>query len=138
MKARLPVLWAGLPALLLTACVDNHESVTVQTTAGPTAVPGAECQLENHKGTWLVTTPGSVFVHLGSEDLDVKCTKDGYVPAEDEIKSSVNMEGVLLDGAIQSTVSGAAWLYPQMITVPMQPAPVAPAPPSANVPVASN
>jgi hypothetical protein len=135
MKLRISVLGLGISAVLLSGCIDNHESVSVLTTAGAADVSGAQCQLNNRKGTWFVTTPGSVMVHLGSEDLEVKCTKDGFAPADEMVKSSVNMEAVLLDGAIQSTVSGSAWTYPQMISVPMQPAAAALA---VGVPVASN
>ncbi len=138
MKARFSLFWLGFSAVVLTGCVDNHESVTVQTLAGAAPVVGAQCVLDNRKGTWIVTTPGSVFVHLGSEDLEVKCTKDGFAPADEMVKSEVNMEGVLLNGAIESTVSGAAWLYPQMIAVPMRPTVGTALAPKANVPVAGN
>jgi hypothetical protein len=119
MKAR-DYTGAFAMAILLCGCVDNHESVTVQTTAGAAAVTGAQCTLSNKKGTWIVTTPGSVSVHLGSEQLAVNCIKDGYMPAAQMENSSVNMGAILINGAIQATVSGAAWTYPQMIFVPMQ------------------
>jgi tetrahydromethanopterin S-methyltransferase subunit D len=106
----------------LSACTSfsNYETVTVQTTANAAPVPGAQCALSNRKGTWIVTTPGSVSVHLGSEQLAVKCAKDGYVLATAMENSSPNFAAIMLDGAIPSTVSGSAWTYPQMITVPMQ------------------
>ena len=125
---------ASLPllalSLLLSGClpINNFETVTLQTTAGTAPISGAECTLNNRKGTWIVTTPGSVSVHLGSEQLGVKCVKDGYMPATQMENSSVDMTGVLIDGAIAATVSGSAWSYPQMITVPMTPLPAAPAP----------
>ena len=109
----------------LTGCVSysNYETVTVQTTSNGNAISGAACSLSNQKGTWVVTTPGSVSVHLGSEPLAVNCMKDGYQQALASENSSANMGAIMLDGAIEATVSGSAWTYPQMITVPMQPAP---------------
>lgn len=134
MKSCLSLSGLSILSLFLSACVDNHESVSVQTIAGNSWLPGAQCQLHNRKGTWFVTTPGSVSVHLGSEDLDVKCTKDGFVPANEMVKSSVNYEAVLLNGAIESTVSGSAWTYPQMIAVPMRPAAATLAPKVTDAP----
>jgi hypothetical protein len=135
MKAWLSLSGLGILSLFLGGCVDNHESVSVQTTTGDAWLSGAQCQLHNRKGTWFVTTPGSVSVHLGSEDLDVECTKDGFVPANEMVKSSVNYEAVFLNGAIESTVSGSAWTYPQMITVPMQPATATLAPAGTDAPI---
>jgi hypothetical protein len=116
----------GFLTVFLSGCVDNYESVSVQALAGGVGLTDAGCLLQNKKGTWFVKTPGSVSVHLGSEDLSVECKKDGYIPAYEMVKSSVNFEAILLNGAIESTVSGSAWTYPQMITIPMQPATVIP------------
>jgi hypothetical protein len=135
MKACVSISGLGILSLLLSGCVDNHEFVSVQTTAGIAWLPGAQCQLHNRKGTWFVTTPGSVGVHLGSEDLDVKCAKDGFIPVDEMVKSSVNYEAILLNGAIESTVSGSAWTYPQMITVNMQPAAATSAPTTTDAPI---
>ncbi len=113
----------------LTGCAvpfSNYETVTVQTTANGANIAGAQCSLSNHKGTWVVTTPGSVSVHLGSEQLGVTCAKDGYATATEMINSSVDVAPILIEGAIASTVSGSAWTYPQMITVPIEPSVGAP------------
>jgi len=111
---------------LLGGCYDNFQTVNVATTAGAGAgappVTGALCNLSNKKGNWLVITPGATNVHLGSEQLAVKCTKDGYQPATQMENSSPNMAAILLDGAVETTISGSAWTYPANVTVPMQPA----------------
>lgn len=121
-------LLALAACLALTGCVSysNYETVTVQTTSNGASIAGAQCSLSNKKGTWVVQTPGSVSVHLGSEALAVNCMKDGYQEARADENSSANMGAIMLDGAIESTVSGSAWTYPQMITIPMQPAPGTP------------
>ena len=122
-RARLP-LWLCL-SFGLSGCASafdgSLESVTVQTTSDAKPLAGAECTLSDHKGTWIVTTPGSVTVHRGSEPLQVTCIKDGYALATDPQASSTNVGSILLQGAIISTVSGSAWSYPQMIMVPMLP-----------------
>ena len=135
MKTRLFAPWLGILPLFLSGCVDNHESVSVLTTDGSLGLPGAECELRNGNDTWFVTTLGSVSVHLGSEDLGVECPKDGYIPAEAMVKSSVNVGAILLNGAIESTVSGSAWTYPQLITIPMRPAFGTPVRMGADMPI---
>jgi hypothetical protein len=122
MKFAVSGLSLGLLALL-SGCTtfSNYETVTVQTTSGGAPLTGAQCELTNKKGTWIVVTPGSVSVHLGSEQLAVTCTKDGYKPASVMLNSSVNVGALMIDGAIASTVSGTAWTYPQLTTVTMQP-----------------
>jgi hypothetical protein len=138
MKSCILASGLGMLSLLLSGCVDNYESVSVQTTAGGIELSGAGCMLQNRNGTWFVITPGSVTVHLGSEDLAVECRKDGYIRADEMVKSSVNYEAILLNGAIESTVSGSAWTYPQMIKVPMQPPTDTPAPAVTDVPFVGN
>jgi hypothetical protein len=125
-----------LPLCLLAAlsgCADiidgSTQTVSVQTTSATGEIDGVQCALNNHKGTWQVTSPGSVTVHRGSEPLGVSCTKDGYAPAKEQVASSTNnyvFGNVLIGGGIGATVdtvSGAAWKYPKLITVPMQTAP---------------
>ncbi len=134
MKIGVFALWL-CPLVALSGCASivngSTETVTVRTTAGAASLASVQCALDNKKGSWDVTTPGSVTVHRGSEPLDVKCTKDGYLPATDMVKSSTSdyvYGNILLGGGVGATVdtvSGAAWQYPQMITVPMQPAPSA-------------
>ncbi len=53
--------------------------------------------------------------------------KAGYAPANQMVQSKVNMESVLVAGAVYSTVSCSALHYPQNIVVAMQAAPAAPA-----------
>ena len=118
----------------LSGCVHNHESVSVQTTDGSLELPGAGCEYRNGNGKWFVTTPGSVSVHLGSEDLGIVFGKDGYIPTDEMVKSSVNFEAILLNGALQSTVSGSAWIYLQLITISMRPAFGTPARAGTGVP----
>ena len=49
-------------------------SVTAHQTSGA-PVMGAYCTLVNEKGTWFVTTPGSVSVHRAYDPLSVTCNK---------------------------------------------------------------
>lgn len=114
----------------------TEQSISVETrnTAGP--VPGANCKLENDKGTWFVTTPGSTTVHRAYGDLKVNCDKDGHVPGAQSAKSSTKglaFGNILFGGVIGVGVdaaTGAAYDYPALITVVLEPV----AAPKAEVP----
>jgi hypothetical protein len=87
--------------------------------------------MTNDKGTWFVTTPGSVSIHRSLEDLTLSCTKDGFAPATDVEKSATKgmaFGNILFGGLIGTAVdvsTGAAYDYPTLISVPVVPAPEA-------------
>ena len=44
-------------------------------------VSGAACTLQNEKGSWSLSTPGSAVVTNSRENLSVRCQKSGYQTA---------------------------------------------------------
>jgi hypothetical protein len=107
---------------------------TLQKAGAPVA--GATCKLENDKGVYYVTTPGTVTVHRAYGDLNVKCQKAEMVDGIAVIKSSTKamMAGNLLFGGVigagVDAASGAAYDYPNLLQV-MMGEPVVPAPMAA-------
>lgn len=101
-----------------------------------TPVAGATCKLENDKGVYYVTTPGTVTVHRAYGDLSVKCQKADMPDGIAMIKSSTKgmMAGNILFGGVigagVDAASGAAYDYPNLLQV-MMGEPVAPAPMAA-------
>jgi hypothetical protein len=100
----------------------TNQSVSVQT--GP--VTGANCELANDKGKWYVNgTPGSVTVHRSYQDLTVNCQKKGFASGNTKVESKTKgmafgnavFGGVV--GAGADMADGAAYDYPQTISVPM-------------------
>ncbi|MFN5542634.1 MAG: hypothetical protein ACK499_10065 [Betaproteobacteria bacterium] len=97
----------------------QNQSVSVDT---PGCNP-ASCQLSNDKGSWFVTTPGSVTVRRAYGNLMVACTKEGYTPATTSVASSTKAMAygnVLFGGLVGAGVdaaTGAAYDYPQVISV---------------------
>jgi hypothetical protein len=122
-----------LPLAGLTSCASivngSTENVTVQTNGLTGPLQAAQCDLSNHKGDWVVTTPQSVIVHRGSEPLQVKCTKSGYQEADEAVQAGTSgavYGNIVLGGGLGATVDtvdGAAWKYPKTITVSMIPTP---------------
>lgn len=122
----------------------QNQSVSVTTAASDgNDVEGAKCSLQNDKGSWYATTPGSVTVRRSYNDLLVTCKLDGVAPGTASVKSTTKalafgnaiFGGVI--GVAVDTASGAAYDYPNSIRVAMPVGAAASAAPgSAPLPVA--
>ncbi|HYD58768.1 MAG TPA: hypothetical protein VEC35_00335 [Noviherbaspirillum sp.] len=150
----LAVIGALAGVSTLTGCasiVNGHNQVvSVETRYKGQQVSGASCRLDNGKGTFYVTTPGTVTVHRAYDDMNVKCEKDGLQPGIAAVKSSTKpmaFGNVLFGGVIGAAIdagSGAAYDYPTLITVIMEEAITQSAPAStafaapAETPIAKN
>jgi hypothetical protein len=117
-----------LGTVLTTGCASivsgTNQPISVETrSATGEIVAGANCKLENPKGVWYVTTPGSVTVHRAYDDLSIYCTKTGEQPGIASAKSSTKgmaFGNILFGGIIGAgvdTATGAAYDYPALITV---------------------
>ncbi|WP_143036294.1 hypothetical protein [Collimonas sp. OK242] len=99
--------------------------VTVEARSQGQLVNGATCKLQNTKGIFYVTSPGTVSVHRSRDDLIVQCEKENIKPGLAQIKSSVKgmtFGNILLGGVVGAVVdqsSGAAFDYPAVIMVLM-------------------
>src|SRR5438552_6997932 len=124
--------------LLLPACA-SLTSGTEQTIAVATS-PGvnASCTLRNANGSWRVArTPGTVTVQRAYGDLIVACAAVDGASGEATMVSGVagaTYGNILLMGSVVwaaiDAASGAAYAYPERITVALKTAAVAvPAPP---------
>lgn len=87
----------------------------------------ARCNLTNNKGKWYVSsTPGSVVVHRSNKPLIVNCEKEGYKTTTQTVHSEAKAAvagNILLGGIVGAGVDmadGAAFRYPNLISVPMQ------------------
>jgi hypothetical protein len=137
-----------LPVIVLAGCASivdgTKQTVSVQTLQNGATLAGAQCTLQSNKGTWFTSTPGTVTVHRGYDALHVTCAKPGYEPGMETVASSTKgmaFGNILFGGVIGAGVdmaSGAAYNYPNLITVPMVSAapqvPVASAAPTATLP----
>ena len=111
----------------LTGCASivsgTSQVVSVETLHPSGNVAGANCKLENDKGVYYVTTPGTVTVHRAYGDMNVKCEKPGYDAGLATFKSSTKgmMAGnILFGGVIGAGVdasTGAAYDYPVLFQV---------------------
>lgn len=118
-----------LPLIFLGGCASitgqSTQPLSVQALSDEGEVVGAACELENSKGKWFVTTPGSTVIGKASDDLNVMCKKTGYDIGRASLtsKAGAGMWGnVLLGGGIGAIVdhnSGAAYNYPPIISVKM-------------------
>lgn len=133
-------------AASLTGCASivsgTSQVVSVETLHSSGPVSGAVCKLENDKGVYYVTTPGTVTVHRAYGDLNVKCEKAGFDPGLATVKSSTKgmMAGnIVFGGFIGAGVdaaSGAAYDYPPLFQVMMGQQSILGAPPATAAPQA--
>ena len=109
----------------------STQPVSVQAVEAGSPVSGAKCELTNDKGSWHVTTPGSVTVHKAFGDMSIKCQKENIDPVLTTAKSSANglvFGNILFGGIIGLAVdmgTGSGFDYPSMVTVLMDTMPKA-------------
>ena len=106
----------------------SSQSLSVKAVSDGVYVAGAQCTLVNNKGTWYVTTPGTVTVHRSYDELNVKCSKPGFIPNVGSVPSTTRnmaLGNIFFGGLIGTSVdmgTGAAYDYPTPIVVQLQPA----------------
>ena len=124
----------GLGAVLvfagLTGCASivngTNQVVSVETRAPGGSVSGANCKLQNDKGVFYVTTPGTVTVRRAYGDMVVTCDKSGMPTTTASFKSSTKAMlagNIIFGGAIGAGVdiaSGAAYDYPALLQIMMK------------------
>ena len=120
----------ALCVLLASGCASvtggSTQSVSIQTrdTAGK-EVAGAQCELSNAKGRWIVTTPGSTSITRSNDDMHVHCNKAGMDPARAEVVSITKdamFGNILIGGPVGAFIdhsSGAAYEYPSFLALVM-------------------
>ena len=134
---RILLLLSLLPVILLSGCASivngQTQVLSVKTILKGEDVDKCACALVNNKGTWFITSPGTVSVHRSYQDLQVSCKKDGLPTGMMAVKSSTKgmaFGNILFGGIIGAGVdagTGAAYDYPTLITVAMGETAVSPA-----------
>lgn len=126
------------------------QNVSVKTQKAAAEIAGADCVLTNSKGSYEITTPGSVKVHRAKDDLSVKCTKTGESIATTTVQSSTRKGAfvagnLVMFGVVGSLIAtpidhatGAQYTYPDDITVSFGNPAVLLSSPDAAVPSAAS
>ncbi len=129
----------------LSACASitgsKNQAISVQTHIKGDNVEGAKCVLLNDKGSWFVTTPGSIMVQKSAEDLAITCNKQGMNTGIAYFRSKSNggiwgniLAGGVIGYAIDAS-NGAGFDYPPLLTVEMG---VTQTPPKKEIPQNNN
>lgn len=114
---------------VLTGCASitgsKNQPVSVQTHEKGKQITSANCTLVNDKGTWFVTTPGSVVIQKSYQDIAVTCNKEGHNPGSAIFRSGANggvwgniLAGGIIGYAVDSS-SGAGFDYPSLLSIEM-------------------
>lgn len=122
-------LSVGLALMALSGCASivdgTQQTLSVKTTGDGSSLADAQCSLKNDKGTWFAKTPGTVTVHRSYSALNIKCKHPGYETAlltSKSVTKGMAFGNILFGGIIGAGVDmsdGAAYNYPNLITVPM-------------------
>lgn len=122
---------AAVGVLALGGCASvvggSTQTIAVQASAPAGPLAGALCRLGNDKGSWDVVTPGTVDVARSFAALAVRCEREGFEPAVTSVASStqaVAFGNIVIGGMIGAAVdvsTGAAYSYPDIVTVGLTP-----------------
>ena len=115
----------ALALLTLSGCATitsgTTQSVTIDTVkADGSSVAGVSCIVNNGKGSWMVTTPGSISINKAYGDAVATCEKAGEITTEARVKSKTRFAtagNIILGGVIGlgvDAMSGATWAYPDV------------------------
>ena len=101
----------------------DEQVVSVETYSPAGPVSGATCQLQNKKGFYYLTTPGSLRVFRDYGDMTITCDKPGMPTSVMRFKSKTGytVAGTILVpiGAMIDVATGAAYGYPALMRVMM-------------------
>ncbi|TXI44169.1 hypothetical protein [Methylophilus sp.] len=102
------------------------QNISIQTReASGKEVSEAKCELINKKGTYFVTTPGTITISRSNDDLQLTCRKDGFENGRAGVVSDTkgSMFGnIVLGGGIGAIIdhnNGSAYEYPSFVQVVM-------------------
>jgi len=126
---RLSIALASI-VLTLSGCASitgsSTQNISVQTrTPDGKELKEVQCDLINKRGTYFVTTPGTIVISRSNDDLHVTCRKDSFENGKASVVSDTkgSMFGnILLGGGIGAIVdhnTGSAYEYPNFLQVVM-------------------
>ena len=126
---RLSIALASI-VLTLSGCASitgsTTQNISVQTrTPDGKEVKEVQCDLINKRGTYFVTSPGTIVISRSNDDLHVTCRKDSFENGKASVVSDTkgSMFGnILLGGGIGAIVdhnNGSAYEYPNFLQVVM-------------------
>jgi hypothetical protein len=114
--------------LAVPGCANIGETGTQTVAVTTPPADGAKCVLTTPSGTYFVTTPGNAIVQKSMDDMNVACDKPGFLHSEQKFKPHMNVGNagnMMAGGIVQlglSAATGALYIYPVNLVVPMSPA----------------
>lgn len=119
------------PLALLNGCAtltgSPEQQVMVETkTSSGKPITGVKCKVSNERGTWFVTTPGSVKVHKSAGNLRVISQKPspfGVISIPSKANAGMIANAILPGGFIGAAIDhkkGTAYDYPSHATLVLE------------------
>lgn len=122
---RFTSLYSFVLVVLLSGCASITAGTTQSVAVDTNPQKAADCRLSNEKGTWSVRTPGVTTVTKANGPLSASCaTTDGWggSTAVQSTTAGAAFGNIVAGGIIGAAVdmsSGAAYIYPAQIIVPL-------------------
>ncbi len=120
----------GIPLTLafLSGCAQVVSGDTEDILVETQPKSGAQCVLQNGRGSWaLLATPANVTLLRSTTPLTISCrTADGWIGSmttDSKISTLAYADAVTLVGGAIDTQSGAAFDYPERVSLTLQPPP---------------
>lgn len=124
------LIFTTLTIVTLSGCASvtgsTTQAISVQSRApNGKEIKEAQCDLVNKRGTYFISTPGTITISRSNDNLMVTCRKDGFDNGRATVVSDTkgSMFGnILLGGGIGAIVdhnNGSAYEYPSFIQVVM-------------------
>ncbi len=116
-----------LTLFLLSGCASITAGTTQSIAVDTQPQRAAECRLSNEKGSWSIRTPGVTTITKAYGPLSATCTTaDGWggSTAVQSTTAGAAFGNILAGGIIGAAVdmsSGAAYVYPAQVFVPIAP-----------------
>lgn len=124
------LIFTTLTIVTLSGCASvtgsTTQAISIQSrAANGKEIKEAQCDLVNKRGTYFISTPGTLTISRSNDNLMVTCRKDGFDNGRATVVSDTkgSMFGnILLGGGIGAIVdhnNGSAYEYPSFIQVVM-------------------
>ncbi len=127
MKASIAAIAVGLLASGCASITGSEMQSVLVSTKMRSGEPleKVECTLQSPRGLWKVSTPGSVIVNRGSEDIQVECRKDGAPSGLAKLISRAHggmFGNIIFGGGVGALIDhskGTGYEYPNKVVVVM-------------------
>lgn len=122
------VLLSTLSFIVLSGCASIVSGSTQKVQISTNPPTQSSCAVANKMGSWSIVSPNQIDLSRSKSDLTVNCTDNatgysGTSAIESELEPWL-LGNIIIGGIVGAPIdfaTGAAWLYPASVVVPLKP-----------------